>query len=250
MNHQWRVLITLKNTLYIDGEYRYKLPHFVSDGCLFITHIYLKSSISCTTIFRLCDSKNIITTIQLEQNYISGISKIHKICLDVLCDLDHLYYICVHFPSAYNVWELCVEFSYVMKEKSNIIQLINNESINLESKQEPLENNLDIIRPNKTKSFNKFNSIHLMKKHVEYKKKQVPKTLKCKVWDTYIGKEKGIGKCFMCESEINSKHFECGHIIAERAGGTTKLDNLRPVCSVCNKSIGQKNMLEFKNIFF
>lgn len=77
-------------------------------------------------------------------------------------------------------------------------------------------------------------------------KKKIPKTLKNKVWDTYIGKQKGVGNCYCCNESIDSKHFEAGHIIAEAKNGSTTIDNLRPICSVCNKSIGTMNMDKFK----
>jgi hypothetical protein len=80
----------------------------------------------------------------------------------------------------------------------------------------------------------------------KYKKQYIPKVLKNMVWDTHIGREKGIGNCYCCNKELDSKHFECGHIVAESCGGELNVDNLRPVCSLCNKSIGKKHMDEFK----
>jgi len=74
----------------------------------------------------------------------------------------------------------------------------------------------------------------------------LPKTIKSIVWDKQIGREKGIGKCYVCIKEIDSKHFELGHIIAKSKGGEDTINNLRPICSLCNKSIGNKNMDEFK----
>lgn len=78
-------------------------------------------------------------------------------------------------------------------------------------------------------------------------KKTIPKPLKNNVWNTYIGREKGIGECFTCHQEIDSKHFECGHVLAEKEGGDITVDNLRPVCSLCNKSMGTTNMNDFKD---
>ena len=78
------------------------------------------------------------------------------------------------------------------------------------------------------------------------KKTSIPKTLKNKVWDKYIGKEKGIGNCYCCDKNIDSKHFEAGHVVAEANNGETILNNLRPICSCCNKSVGVKNLDEFK----
>ena len=81
-------------------------------------------------------------------------------------------------------------------------------------------------------------------------RKSIPKSLKILVWNKNIGKEKGIGGCYVCESEIDSKNFECGHIISVKDGGDTNLDNLLPICSSCNKSMGTQNLHEFKETYF
>ena len=80
----------------------------------------------------------------------------------------------------------------------------------------------------------------------KYKKKNIPKKLKMEIWDKYIGKEKGIGECHVCKTEIDSKHFEAGHVEAESTGGETNISNLRPICGPCNKSMGNMNMDEYK----
>jgi len=81
-------------------------------------------------------------------------------------------------------------------------------------------------------------------------RKSIPKSLKILVWDKNIGKEKGIGECDVCKSNIDSKNFECGHIISVKYGGETNIKNLLPICSSCNKSMGTQNLLEFKEIYF
>ena len=81
------------------------------------------------------------------------------------------------------------------------------------------------------------------------KRKTVPKKLKNMIWDKFIGKEKGVGNCYCCNEEIDSKNFEAGHIVSVHNGGDTHIDNLKPVCSCCNKSMGTKNMEEFKKKF-
>jgi len=81
-------------------------------------------------------------------------------------------------------------------------------------------------------------------------RKSTPKSLKILVWDKNIGKEKGIGECDVCKSEIDSKNFECGHIKSVNAGGGTNIENLLPICSSCNKSMGTQNLLEFKEKYF
>ena len=84
----------------------------------------------------------------------------------------------------------------------------------------------------------------------KYKRKSIPKSVKDKVWNTYIGKTNGVGKCYCCSGRIDSKNFDCGHIIAAAVGGKNVPANLRPVCSTCNKSMGTQNMDEFKQIYF
>lgn len=81
-------------------------------------------------------------------------------------------------------------------------------------------------------------------------RKSIPKSLKNKVWDKYIGKKKGEGQCYCCAKTIDSKDFECGHVLAVCKGGTNTLENLRPICGCCNKSMGSQNLESFKTEYF
>ena len=40
--------------------------------------------------------------------------------------------------------------------------------------------------------------------------------------------------------------WECGHIKPESKGGTLSLNNLKPICSTCNKCMGNMPFNEFK----
>lgn len=75
---------------------------------------------------------------------------------------------------------------------------------------------------------------------------KISKALRNKVWNTHIGHDKGTGECHVCATQISQQNFECGHVIAASLGGSNALDNLRPICGTCNKSMGQANMEEFK----
>lgn len=78
------------------------------------------------------------------------------------------------------------------------------------------------------------------------KKTRIPAVLKTHVWNKYIGEDLGKAKCTCCKlSDITQRSFHCGHVISEASGGSTSLDNLRPVCSSCNLSMGTMNMDEF-----
>lgn len=96
----------------------------------------------------------------------------------------------------------------------------------------------------------KYRDIEKAKQPPKPKRKAIPKAVKDSVWDTTFGASKGIGKCYVCDGEINSKCFDCGHIIAVSNGGNNSKDNLKPICSTCNKSMGTKNMEEFKKEHF
>ena len=79
-----------------------------------------------------------------------------------------------------------------------------------------------------------------------YKKKSIPLSLKALVWNKYIGEEKGVGYCQCCRKNIIKQiSFHCGHIISERNGGSTTLNNLIPLCQTCNLSMGKQNMNDF-----
>jgi hypothetical protein len=77
-------------------------------------------------------------------------------------------------------------------------------------------------------------------------KKSIPKKIKSDIWNKYISKEVGEAYCFCCRTEfISQMNFSAGHIIPESCGGFATIDNLRPICSQCNSSMGNTNMREF-----
>jgi len=83
---------------------------------------------------------------------------------------------------------------------------------------------------------------------VKPKKKSIPKVVKDLSWNKWIGDDVAKAKCLCCNvNEIKMSSFHCGHIIAEANGGSTTVDNLRPICSACNLSMGTENMNTFKN---
>lgn len=78
----------------------------------------------------------------------------------------------------------------------------------------------------------------------------LPATVRNVVWNTYIGVDNKSGICLCCNSEkIGYANFECGHILARANGGNDTIGNLRPICSLCNKSMGTKNMRDFIDNF-
>ena len=129
----------------------------------------------------------------------------------------------------------------------NKIQLHESKIDKANSKLENLQKTLLEIT-NKTKEIEEKIEINNDKK---YKKKPIPKTLKMSVWYTHIGKEIGMVKCPCCNSnEISQMDFDCGHVIAESKGGPMTIENLKPICNRCNRSMRTMNMNEFKQKYF
>lgn len=78
------------------------------------------------------------------------------------------------------------------------------------------------------------------------KKLKIPAKVRGDVWNTYIGAQMAQHRCICCKKvTIKQTEFEVGHVISEKNGGTLEINNLRPICSVCNKSMGCTNMVEF-----
>jgi hypothetical protein len=80
--------------------------------------------------------------------------------------------------------------------------------------------------------------------------KKISAPTRKRVWkefyDTLLEKDYEI-LCPCCEtSYINPHEFDCGHIISFKNGGETCPSNLRPICSLCNISMGSMNWDDYK----
>ena len=79
-----------------------------------------------------------------------------------------------------------------------------------------------------------------------HQRKSIPKQIKDQVWDTYFGKDKGVALCFCCnKKELRQSSFHAGHVVASVNGGSDTVDNLRPICGSCNRSMGTMNLNEY-----
>jgi 5-methylcytosine-specific restriction endonuclease McrA len=100
-----------------------------------------------------------------------------------------------------------------------------------------------------SESDSKFNKVIDIDK--KYKKGSIPKAVKRSVWDKWVGKDIGTTKCLCCKhQEIRQIEFHCGHILAEKNGGDTNVNNLMPICAQCNLSMGTMNIKEFQKLYF
>jgi 5-methylcytosine-specific restriction endonuclease McrA len=74
------------------------------------------------------------------------------------------------------------------------------------------------------------------------------KTIRQLVWNRYIGARWGWGYCWSCNSTmITAFEYECGHVMARSKGGEDTVENLRPICGLCNRSMGTENMMDWMN---
>ena len=80
-----------------------------------------------------------------------------------------------------------------------------------------------------------------VKKQNIYKKKNIPKALKEQVWIHNFGKVFQ-HPCYInwCSNTINVFNYHVGHNIPESKGGKLCLNNLKPLCSRCNYSMGSQ----------
>jgi 5-methylcytosine-specific restriction endonuclease McrA len=76
-------------------------------------------------------------------------------------------------------------------------------------------------------------------------KANIPKALREQVWVKYMG-HRYEGKCRVtwCTNKISVFQFDVGHNVPESKGGSTTLDNLRPICSRCNTSMNNKYTID------
>ena len=74
-----------------------------------------------------------------------------------------------------------------------------------------------------------------------YLKEHIPKRVRELVWTTYNGKVFSCN-CYVtwCDNKLNVFNFQVGHDLPESKGGTLDIDNLKPICSNCNLSMGNK----------
>ena len=76
----------------------------------------------------------------------------------------------------------------------------------------------------------------------------VPTRLRQQVWYKNNKNVSDIGTCYVCDESLDYSNMECGHIIAHAIGGLTTLENLMPVCKMCNRNMGIMNLEKYREI--
>jgi len=76
-----------------------------------------------------------------------------------------------------------------------------------------------------------------------------PKAVRETVWGKCFRSEM-TGKCYVCKKPIHFTDFEVGHNKPLAKGGTSNINNLRPICRTCNRSMGTMAIETFKKKYF
>jgi hypothetical protein len=76
-------------------------------------------------------------------------------------------------------------------------------------------------------------------------RRNIPSALRQQVWIKYNG-EVFKSKCTVkwCKNIITPFNFEAGHNIPFSKGGKNTIDNLKPICGACNKSMSDKYTID------
>ena len=82
------------------------------------------------------------------------------------------------------------------------------------------------------------------------KSRKISKAKRRKIWEKRCSKKFMIGTCFVCKGNIDYDTFEAGHVVSHFWGGSTNIDNLEPICSICNKDMGVENLLKYKDTHY
>ena len=79
---------------------------------------------------------------------------------------------------------------------------------------------------------------------------RIPASLRYSVWAAHCDDLSLIGRCYVCQGEIRFQSFHVGHVVPVSAGGSSSLENLRPLCALCNGSMGTEHLEEFAARYF
>lgn len=87
--------------------------------------------------------------------------------------------------------------------------------------------------------------------HEFRKRPSISKKLQKEVWQKEFNAMTN-GKCpiYKCPNILDTKtvnSWQCGHITSIMNGGVTKIENLRPICTDCNKSMSSMNWDDYVN---
>lgn len=268
--------IIYKNRRYIIDGYKrldiYKSNNIFKDYTIPIVEIIANNENEIQEYFNLINNSSNDLIKNIEDIEMEDISMLEKEEIIINSTYDHFI---THYPNSFkyngkrrpyiNESKFEEDLKYIYNNNSEIIKTSDdfiNILLNLNNSYK--EQKLDWF-PSKNKINNKEllnilqvdNCLYfgmLPNEWIKHIKTGIPKTisenkisqsLRQQVWVKYANNKLEI-KCICCNlNTINAFTFESGHIIATSKGGECNIDNLVPICGLCNKSMGNINMKEF-----
>jgi 5-methylcytosine-specific restriction endonuclease McrA len=114
------------------------------------------------------------------------------------------------------------------------------------NKKDLIGGNIVVVNSRDINSDDKLNDIKkIILTRSKSRNRNIDGTMRANVWLTHIGRLFD-AKCYTgCGKDISCFDFECGHIVAHSKGGPATLENLRPICTPCNRSMHTKDMNRF-----
>jgi hypothetical protein len=86
---------------------------------------------------------------------------------------------------------------------------------------------------------------HLIQIPENINEESITQSFRQAIWLKYCGENYKYA-CLCCNSnEISVYNFECGHILSKKNGGKISMDNIIPICSFCNRSMGSMHMFKY-----
>lgn len=77
-------------------------------------------------------------------------------------------------------------------------------------------------------------------KSSKYKNRRV---FKNSVWKTFFGAQQ-YGQCWICHKQIVQGTFMCCCVLPEVYGGAVEIDNIRPLCAVCESNVNSRHLFD------
>jgi hypothetical protein len=145
---------------------------------------------------------------------------------------------------------ICLRCGYTIDKKSSIVTHIDRKKIcklkfcdiNVKENKHLILERLCGICKKCNKMFENLDD-HVCKTK---KRKKLPANLRIQVWSECIGMDIGECNCECCNvNKISQFNFEAGHRVSVFNGGLDTLDNLVPICSMCNRSMGTMNFDDY-----
>lgn len=122
------------------------------------------------------------------------------------------------------------------------------ENLNIDIKNMLKEENIELYEQGRKKQ--DFYLAYLFtKSDLGIKRKKLPSSTRTNLWCLYNNTCME-GNCYVCNVPITLANFHAGHIKSVKNGGSDNINNLRPICSLCNLSMGTTDMEIFKQKYF